>query len=96
MRNLWKNYSLGIVLFGLWLGSTLAHAHFSYDETVTDAEQHQVEFKMDEWRTRFGRETMENWQSEFLQLFSFVVLTKFYVFRGSDQSKKPGTPPNET
>jgi hypothetical protein len=30
---------------------------------------------------------MENWQSEFLQLLTFVVLTSFLIHRGSHESK---------
>jgi hypothetical protein len=31
--------------------------------------------------------TMENWQSEFLQLLTFVVLTTHLIHRGSHESK---------
>lgn len=37
--------------------------------------------------TEFGQSTLENWQSEFLQLFAFVVLAALYVHRGSAESK---------
>lgn len=30
---------------------------------------------------------MENWQSEFLQLLTFVVLTAFFIHRGSHESR---------
>jgi hypothetical protein len=36
---------------------------------------------------QFGRSTFENWQSEFLQLFSFVVLSALLIHRGSAESK---------
>jgi hypothetical protein len=35
----------------------------------------------------FGQSTLENWQSEFLQLFSFVVLSAVLIHRGSAESK---------
>jgi hypothetical protein len=35
----------------------------------------------------FAQSTLENWQSEFLQLFSFVVLAALYVHRGSAESR---------
>ena len=35
---------------------------------------------------RWGEATFENWQSEFLQLFTFVVLTTFLVHRRSHES----------
>ena len=31
--------------------------------------------------------TMENWTSEYLQLFSFVTLTAYLIHRGSPESK---------
>jgi hypothetical protein len=35
----------------------------------------------------FAQSTLENWQSEFLQLFSFVVLAALYIHKGSAESK---------
>jgi hypothetical protein len=37
--------------------------------------------------TDFAHSTLENWQSEFLQLFSFVVLAAVYIHHGSAESK---------
>ena len=35
----------------------------------------------------WGQATFENWQSEFLQLLTFVVLTTYLIHRGSHESK---------
>ena len=35
----------------------------------------------------FWASTLENWQSEFLQLLSFVVLTTFLIHRHSHESR---------
>jgi uncharacterized protein DUF6766 len=35
----------------------------------------------------WGRATFENWQSEFLQLLTFVVLTSVLIHKGSHESK---------
>ena len=35
----------------------------------------------------FGQSTLENWQSEFLQLFSFVVFSAVLIHRGSAESR---------
>ena len=35
----------------------------------------------------FSQATLENWQSEFLQLFSFVTLAALYIHKGSAESK---------
>lgn len=37
--------------------------------------------------TEFWNAVMENWQSEFLQLLTFVVLSKYLIHEGSPQSK---------
>jgi len=36
---------------------------------------------------RWGAATMENWQSEFLQFVTFVILTAFLIQKGSHESK---------
>ena len=35
---------------------------------------------------------MENWESEFLQMFAYVILTVFLYQQGSAESKKPNEP----
>lgn len=35
----------------------------------------------------WAQATMENWQSEFLQLLAFVVLTTYFIHKGSHESK---------
>jgi hypothetical protein len=43
----------------------------------------------------FVEATFENWESEFLQMGSYVVLTVFLFQRGSSESKSPDTPAPE-
>jgi hypothetical protein len=40
--------------------------------------------------TQFARAVMENWQSEFLQFFLFILITVWLVQRGSGESKAAG------
>jgi hypothetical protein len=40
-----------------------------------------------EYLVDFSEATLENWQSEFLQLFSFVTLAALFVHRGSAESR---------
>jgi hypothetical protein len=65
---------LGYVLAGLFLASWIGQAVFQI--TVND----------EDWG-EFWASTLENWQSEFLQLLTFMVLTSFLVFRGSPESR---------
>ena len=43
----------------------------------------------------FGEATFENWESEFLQMALYVVLTAYLFQRGSAESKSPDGPPEE-
>ncbi len=42
---------------------------------------------MKEFISDFATSTLENWQSEFLQLFSFVVMSALLIHHGSAESK---------
>jgi hypothetical protein len=90
MRNLWRDYSLSIVLLALFLVSWAIQSVTGWVEFVAEQGVH------DERAQLFGTEgyiwtwaaaTFENWQSEFLQLFTFVVLTTYLVHKGSAESK---------
>lgn len=37
--------------------------------------------------SEFWNATAENWESEFLQLLTFVVLSRFFIFHDSPQSR---------
>jgi hypothetical protein len=65
---------LGIVLLLLFLGSWVGQAVVQVDV-------------LDESWAEFWASTLENWQSEFLQLLTFMVLTSFLIFRGSPESR---------
>lgn len=82
-----KNYSLTIVLLTLFLGSWIAQFVFQMIEFRNDAHEHGQSFSFIEFLPAFGSSTMENWQSEFLQLLTFVALTSFLIHRGSPESK---------
>ena len=85
--SLFKNYGLSIVLAALFLSSWIAQGFFQWQEFVIDQEEHDQPVKVEEFIPEFGSATFENWQSEFLQLLTFVVLTSFLIHKGSHESK---------
>lgn len=87
MKNFWKNYNLSIVLCMLFLSTWIGQGITEYRVFVLDAEQHGQDIEMSKFFWYFGQSTLENWESEFLQLFSFVVLTSFLIHKGSHESK---------
>jgi hypothetical protein len=78
---------LAIVLAVLFLGSWLAQFVFEILVVRNDAHEHGQSFQWSQFWPEFWQSTLENWQSEFLQLLTFVVLTAYLVFRGSPESK---------
>ncbi len=85
--NFLKNYSLSIVLFFLFLFCWIGQYYFQYEEYVSEQELHGNEASQEDYLPAFLAATFENWQSEFLQLFSMVVLTAFLIHKGSHESK---------
>ncbi len=74
MRNLWKNYSLSITLATMFLVSWATQAVVQF-------------FVLHDKAGKFWEATFENWQSEFLQLLTFVVLTTYLIHKDSGESK---------
>lgn len=88
--NLWRNYSLSIVLLALFLASWLVQSVAGWVEFQAEQQSHgQVAqiFGPDGYLFVWARSTFENWQSEFLQLLTFVVLTTYLIHRGSAESR---------
>jgi hypothetical protein len=71
---------LGIVLLALFLASFFGHgiAEWAISETWPHGQS--------PWWAEWIRGTFENWQSEFLQLLSMVVLTAVLIYEGSAES----------
>jgi hypothetical protein len=85
-----RNYSLGIVLAVLFFVSWILQSLTGWVEFTADQQAH------GEVAQLFGpsgyfwpwmQSTFENWQSEFLQLFTMALLTAFLIHKGSADSK---------
>ena len=87
MRWLWRNYSLSLVLAGLFLLSWGAQLGFQWAEFASEQAAHEQPIVVTEFAPAFLAATFENWQSEFLQLLTFVVLTTYLIHKGSHESK---------
>jgi len=90
VRRLWRDYSLSIVLAVLFLASWFVQTISGWFEFVSDQNAHgqaAQAFGADGYIWAWAQATFENWQSEFLQLFTFVVLTTFLIHRESHESR---------
>jgi hypothetical protein len=90
MRKFLLDYGLGValaVLFAVsWFLQTLTGWVQFASEQQTHGETAQL-FGESGYFWPWMQATMENWQSEFLQLFTMAVFTAFLVHRGSSESK---------
>lgn len=83
-----RNYALGLVLATLFLVAWAVHLWAGWHEFQLDALAHgHADVPWHAYAWTFTATTAENWQSEFLQLATMVVLTRWLIFRGSPQSK---------
>jgi hypothetical protein len=86
-RTVWREFGLSIMLLALFLVSWLAHGISEWQVFTDEQEAHGEEPEVGDFMSVFGQSTLENWQSEFLQLFSFVTLAALYIHKGSAESK---------
>ncbi len=87
MKRLWTNYSLSIVLTLLFLVSWLLQGVTQWQEFISEAQQHGQPPEVKDFLWAFGQATFENWQSEFLQVVTFVWLSKNFIHKDSPQSR---------
>ena len=84
---LWKHFGLSIAFASLFFISWIGQGVAQWQEYTDDAAEHGQQASMGDFMGLFSSATLENWQSEFLQLFSFVVLSAVLIHKGSAESK---------
>lgn len=95
MRRIFRENGLSIVLLSLfllfWIGqSAVGHREHNQDQRLHG--QPEVAYGSYLRSAHFWEATAENWESEFFQMFGYVILTAFLYQKGSSESKKPDEP----
>jgi hypothetical protein len=91
MRRLWRHHGLSLTLFGLFLlgalgQSLMGHRHYN---TEQQAHGHLPISYLAYLRTgHFVEALAENWESEFLQMAAYILLTVGLRQKGAPESKK--------
>ena len=92
MRRVFRENGLTIVLTALfltfWVGQSVA-GHRQHNSEQREHGQPEVSFGSYLKSAHFWEATAENWESEFLQMFGYVILTAFLFQKGSAESKDP-------
>ena len=95
MKGLFHRNGLSIVLFGFFILfevglSIVGQRHYNQEQFQHG--QPPVGYLEYVTSASFMEATMENWESEFLQMFAYVVLTAFLYQQGSAESRKLDEP----
>jgi hypothetical protein len=87
-----RNNGLTIVwatLFVVFLGAQAVVGHRVYNEEQQEHGESAASFSSYLTTGHFGEAVFENWESEFLQMAMFVILTAFLFQKGASESKDP-------
>jgi hypothetical protein len=84
---LWKNFGLSLGFCILFFVSWLAHGVTEWQSFTDEQKTHNEKPEIGDFVAQFSRATLENWQSEFLQLFSFTVMASVLIHKGSAESR---------
>jgi hypothetical protein len=87
-RSLWKAYGYAWVTLGFFIISFIGHWLFGWFDYVSEQQAHAQPIQVSEYLVQMSRETLENWQSEFLQLLWQVGGLAILLYVGSPQSKE--------
>jgi len=86
----WRDYGLSITLFAMFVIAFLFHTAAGWMQYRSEQEQHSqaaTVFGDDGYAWYWAEWTLQNWQSEFLELGVIVVLSSFLIHKGSAESK---------
>ena len=92
MKKFLKNNSLSLVFFILFLlslGGQIVTGFKEHNQEMKDEGGQQLMMSQYFSSGHFFQSTFENWESEFLQMALFVILTMFLYQKGSSESKDP-------
>jgi hypothetical protein len=95
MKHVWRNNGLSIVLFALFAVFLAGQGVAGWCEHNDERAGHgQPPTPLAAYLASAGflEATMENWESEFLQMGAYVLLTVFLFQKGSSESKPPDRP----
>jgi hypothetical protein len=77
----------GILFLASLLGQSIA-GWKKYNQELLEHDDPLISWGRYLYSSEFGAAVLENWQSEFLQFFTFILATIWFVQKGSNESKK--------
>jgi len=86
--SVWKQYGYAWVTLGFFLISLVGHWLFGWFAYVNEQQAHAQPIQVSEYTVEMMRDTLENWQSEFLQPLWQVGGLAVLLYVGSPASKE--------
>jgi hypothetical protein len=86
--SVFRKYAYAWITMAFFLISLLLHWWFGWQSYLDEAREHGAMPQVNEYLAEMGRDTFENWQSEFLQLLWQVVGLAYFLYIGSPSSKE--------
>lgn len=83
-----KKYAYAWITLAFFTVSIALHWGFGWLAYVDDQSSHGQSVILSSYLVEMGRDTFENWQSEFLQLLWQVVGLAYFLYVGSPSSKE--------
>ncbi|WP_197458458.1 MULTISPECIES: DUF6766 family protein [Brevundimonas] len=83
-----KKYAYAWITLAFFTVSIALHWGFGWLAYVDDQTSHGQAVRLSPYLVEMGRDTFENWQSEFLQLLWQVVGLAYFLYVGSPSSKE--------
>jgi hypothetical protein len=99
VRRFVRNNSLSLTFLGLFLAALVLQAvagHADFNEDQVRHGDPQISLGRYLVSSAFAVAVLENWQSEYLQFFLFILLTVWLVQQGSPESKELGSEGRES
>ncbi len=87
-KTVWTRYSYTWITFALFLIALIGHWIAGWFAFVNEQVEHAQPVQFGDYAIEMARDTLENWQSEFLQLIWQVAGLAFLLHVGSPQSKE--------
>jgi len=87
-KSIWSKYGYLWVTLVLFLGSLVGHWIFAWHAFVSEQMALGQAIETKDYLMEVMRDTLENWQSEFLQLMWQIAGLAFLFYVGSPQSKE--------
>ena len=87
-HNVWSRYGFAWVTGGFFIVTLIGHWLFGWFGYVNEQQAHGQPIQVSDYTIQMMRDTLENWQSEFLQLIWQVAGLAMLLHLGSPQSKE--------